>query len=102
MSAAIRINWLEYSSMVILSWKNDIRVLHALSFLLDSLNCNLNLSKKFAHIPRFLGVSAPTVLARKFSAQVLAVPCLIHERTRETLSKLVLYRSASTAKRRRH
>ena len=79
-----------------------MRALHSLSILLDSLNCNLNLLRKSTHIPRSLGVSAPTVLARKFSAQVLAVPCLIHERTRETLSKLVLYRSASTAKRRRH
>ena len=45
-----------------------MRALHALSILLDSLNCNLNLLKKSAHVPRSLGVSTLIVLARKFSA----------------------------------
>ena len=79
-----------------------MRALYSLSILLDSLNCNLNLLRKSTHIPRSLGVSAPTVLARKFSAQAPAVPCLMYERTRETLSKSVLYRSDSTVKKRRH
>ena len=66
-----------------------MRAFSALSILLDSLNCNLNLLKKSAQVPKSLGVSAPTVLARKFSAQAPAVPYLMHERTRETLSELV-------------
>ena len=91
MLAAIRTNWLEYVSIIILPWEKAMRALHALSILLDSLNWSLNLLKKFIHVPRSLGVSATTVLARKFSAQAPVVPYLIHERTRETLSKLVLY-----------
>ena len=88
--------------MAIFPWVKTMRVLLTLSFLLNSLNCNLNLLRKFTYIPRSFRVFAPTVLARKFFAQVLAVLCLIHERARETLSKLVLYLSDSTAKKRRH
>ena len=53
-------------------------------------------------VPKSLGISAPTVLARKFSAQAPAVPYLMHKRTREILSELVLYLSDSAVKRRRH
>ena len=102
MLAAIRTNWLEYLSMVIFPWVKTMRVLLTLSFLLNSLNCNLNLLRKSTYIPRSFRVFAPTVLARKFFAQVPAVLCLIYERARETLSKLVLYLSDSAAKRRRH
>ena len=77
-----------------------MRALCTLSVLLDSLNCNLNLVKKSAQVPRSFGVLAPTVLAKKFSAQAPAVLYLMHERTRETLSKLVLYLLDSAAKRR--
>ena len=64
-----------------------MRALHALSVLLDSLNCNLNFVKKSTQVPKSVGVSAPTVLARKFSVQALVVPYLMHERTREILSE---------------
>ena len=88
--------------MVILPWEKAMRALLTLSILLDSLNCNLNLAKKSAQVPKSLEVSAPTVLARKFSAQALAVLYLIHERTREILSESVWYLSNSAVKRRRH
>ena len=88
--------------MVIFPWEKTMRALYTLSVLLDSLNCNLNLVKKSAQVPKSLGGLAPTVLARKSSAQAPAVLYLMHERTREILSELSWYLSDSAAKRRRH
>ena len=60
------------------------------------------MARKFTHVPRLVGVSASTVLARKFSTHALAVSCFIYERTREALSELVLYQSDSTVKKKRY